>query len=200
MSIDDFYLKGEDQEKLANMYPNNPLLQYRSNAGTHDIELGEKTLIDLQNAKTGDTVKIPIFDKSLRNGRGDRLDSSEWRTMEGPVDVIIIEGWMLGFTPVPKEILVSEPIIHINEFMSSYERWHSLIDYWLAIQTDSLNNVYEWRQEQEKKMISEGKTGMSDTELLDFISRFMPAYETYLPIRSDLSVTVNINRFPIIEE
>lgn len=36
MSLDDFYLKGEDQEQLATTYSSNPLLQYRGN-GTYQI-------------------------------------------------------------------------------------------------------------------------------------------------------------------
>lgn len=31
MSLDDFYLKGDDQERLAAKWPGNPLLQYRGN-------------------------------------------------------------------------------------------------------------------------------------------------------------------------
>lgn len=34
----------QDQTALAASNPNNPLLQYRGNAGTHDLELGSSTL------------------------------------------------------------------------------------------------------------------------------------------------------------
>ncbi len=34
----------QDQSALAAANPSNPLLQYRGNAGTHDLELGSRTL------------------------------------------------------------------------------------------------------------------------------------------------------------
>lgn len=48
VSIDDFYLERSEQEKLAQENPDNPLLQCRGNAGTHDLELGTKTLESLK--------------------------------------------------------------------------------------------------------------------------------------------------------
>ena len=40
LSIDDFYLTNKEQQALANKHPDNRLLQYRGNAGTHDVALG----------------------------------------------------------------------------------------------------------------------------------------------------------------
>lgn len=42
---------------------------------------------------------IPVFEKSLNGGRGDRLDRSEWVRVEAPqdVDIVLFEGWMNGF-------------------------------------------------------------------------------------------------------
>ena len=44
ISIDDFYLTREAQVALALANPDNPHLQMRGYPGTHDIELGTKTL------------------------------------------------------------------------------------------------------------------------------------------------------------
>jgi pantothenate kinase-related protein Tda10 len=33
----------------------------------------------------------------LNNGKGDREDPSKFRKIEGPIDLVIVEGWMLGF-------------------------------------------------------------------------------------------------------
>ena len=44
-------------------------------------------------------VFIPQYDKSLNNGKGDRADPSKFRKVEGPIDLVIVEGWMLGFKP-----------------------------------------------------------------------------------------------------
>lgn len=40
LSIDDFYLTFQAQQELARQHPGNRLLEFRGNAGTHDVELG----------------------------------------------------------------------------------------------------------------------------------------------------------------
>ena len=50
-------------------FPDNGLFQVRGNAGTHDLNLGKKTLQDLQNAGvSGSEVRIPKYDKAAHNG------------------------------------------------------------------------------------------------------------------------------------
>lgn len=41
--------------------------------------------------------------------------------------------------------------------------------------------VFEWRAEAERKMRESGRPGMSEEEVNDFCSRYMPAYRAYLP-------------------
>ena len=48
ISIDDFYLTCEQQVQLAQANSDNPYLQQRGYPGTHDIELGVKTLQQLR--------------------------------------------------------------------------------------------------------------------------------------------------------
>lgn len=48
VSIDDFYLTNSDQNALAEKYSDNPLLQCRGNALTHDLPLGTSTLQKLK--------------------------------------------------------------------------------------------------------------------------------------------------------
>lgn len=40
------------------------------------------------------------YDKSQHEGRGDRAAESKWQMVKGPVDVVLFEGWMLGFRPL----------------------------------------------------------------------------------------------------
>lgn len=40
--------------------------------------------------------------------------------------------------------------------------------------------VFEWRAEAERRMREAGHPGMSDEEVRDFCSRYMPAYRAYL--------------------
>lgn len=39
-------------------------------------------------------IKIPTYDKSAFDGKGDQ---GEPREVEAPIDLVIFEGWMLGF-------------------------------------------------------------------------------------------------------
>lgn len=52
------YHHAQDQRQLAAANPNNPLLQVRGNAGTHDIELGRATLTALTSA-TASNSEVP---------------------------------------------------------------------------------------------------------------------------------------------
>jgi D-glycerate 3-kinase len=80
----------------------NRLLQVRGNAGTHDLKLGTDTLTALKSAKSrNDQVALPRYDKSKNQGRGDRADPGTWPRVQGPLDIILFEGWMLGFRPLP---------------------------------------------------------------------------------------------------
>lgn len=45
-------------------------------------------------------VAVPRYDKSQHGGRGDRAPRDSWPRVQGPIDVILFEGWMLGFSPV----------------------------------------------------------------------------------------------------
>ena len=79
----------------------NKLLQVRGNAGTHDLQLGQETLEALQSAVSAEAeTAVPRYDKSKNEGRGDRAERSSWPHVQGPIDIILFEGWMLGFSPV----------------------------------------------------------------------------------------------------
>ena len=69
ISLDDFYLPGKEMD-IA-MY-GNPWHVPRGYPGSHSIELMNNALDNFLN--TG-VLKVPTFDKSLRDGMGDR---SEW--------------------------------------------------------------------------------------------------------------------------
>ena len=45
-------------------------------------------------------VALPRYDKSQHGGRGDRAPHGSWPRVQGPIDIILFEGWMLGFSPV----------------------------------------------------------------------------------------------------
>lgn len=198
MSIDDFYLTGNKQDELAKANPSNPLLQYRGNAGTHDLDLAKdclrQFLPSVTGGKEGETehsnivFTIPVYDKSLRSGRGDRSPVSAWQQISKPVDIVLVEGWMLGFKHIPSlECTTSTTegtypgIMDVNRNLKAYTELHHIFDAWLVLAVDSVDVVYQWRLEQEQEMRAAGKEGMTDEQVQDFVSRYMPAYATYLP-------------------
>jgi len=175
LSLDDLYLSHQRLEEVAKTNPKNPLLIGRGQAGTHDLELGIKVLKELKGSKEGSQVKIPVFEKSLFEGQGDRLSESEWVSVEGKVDVVIFEGWMLGFHSISNERLEElcklsrkqakkelrldydeafylglkeESLRVVNEGLREYEEglWKE-IDTFLELRPERMGYVWEWRLE-----------------------------------------------------
>ncbi|XP_021724312.1 D-glycerate 3-kinase, chloroplastic-like, partial [Chenopodium quinoa] len=88
ISIDDFYLTAEEQGKLREANSGNSLLEYRGNAGSHDLSLSVETLTALSKlTEEGMKMKVPTYNKSAYNGRGDRADPETWPEVEGPLTV-----------------------------------------------------------------------------------------------------------------
>jgi D-glycerate 3-kinase len=109
LSIDDLYLPHKDLVALSEVHRDNVLLQGRGQPGTHDVRLGTQILRDLQHINeasvpaTPREVKFPLFDKSLHNGAGDRVTGNV--VIHPPLDVVVLEGWCVGFRPIiPEEL------------------------------------------------------------------------------------------------
>ncbi|XP_058192402.1 D-glycerate 3-kinase, chloroplastic isoform X3 [Rhododendron vialii] len=185
VSIDDFYLTADDQAKLRESNPGNALLELRGNAGSHDLSFSVETLTALSKlTKGGMKMNLPRYDKSANNGRGDRADPSTWPEVEGPLTAILFEGWMLGFKPLPVEVVtpVDPQLEIVNENLEAYyDAWDKFIKAWIIIKIKDPNCVYQWRLQAEIAMKADGMPGMSDEEVEDFVSRYLPAYKAYLP-------------------
>jgi D-glycerate 3-kinase len=179
VSIDDFYLTRAEQLALAAAHPGNPYLEHRGYPGTHDIRLGTKTLAALKGIRTGAQVQVPVYDKSAHAGRGDRASEAAWRTIEGPLDLVVVEGWMLGFTPVSPTQLPDLHMAEPNRALAGYSSWYALIDQWIVLRAAEPEFVLEWRVEAEEKMKASGKPGLSREAIEDYVRRFLPAYRTY---------------------
>ncbi|HEY8280505.1 MAG TPA: hypothetical protein VIH99_12825, partial [Bdellovibrionota bacterium] len=203
VSIDDFYYTRQDQLALATRFPGNPYLQQRGYPGTHDLALGERTLKSLKSAAAGE-VSVPRYDKSAHRGQGDRLPESAWPKVALPLDFVIVEGWMLGFSPAPEGVLPNESFRKINSFLNGYTAWHRELDGFLQLVPADPRYVLDWRAEAERKMREEGKGGMSDEEVRAYAGKFLPAYETYLPVltanpparNNILRIQIGKNRLP----
>jgi len=106
LSIDDIYLPHEGLISLAKANPQNALWQGRGQPGTHDVKLGLEILAALSTGNN--SVELPRFDKSLFSGEGDRLPmdgSGKIITQPPRVDIVIFEGWCVGFNPITDDEL-----------------------------------------------------------------------------------------------
>ena len=81
-------------------------MQHRGQPSTHDIDLGTNLFEKLAR---GLPVKIPQYDKSRHDGEGDRVEECLWEEVnikgQGIIQVVILEGWCVGFRPLhPDEV------------------------------------------------------------------------------------------------
>jgi D-glycerate 3-kinase len=189
LSVDDFYLRREEQLALAARHAGNRCLEHRGYPGTHDVTLGASVLAALRD---GRDVAVPRYDKAAHGGRGDRSSDVTW--VRGRVDLVLLEGWMLGFKPVAS---VNDAALAVpNELLRAYDAWNSLLDVFLALRMQSVDQVVRWRIEAEQAMRASGRPGLSDAEVEDYVRRFLPAYETWRA-DTELSITLDAERRPV---
>jgi len=177
VSIDDFYLTRKEQLALASAHPGDRLLEHRGYPGTHDVELARATL---SSVKAGQPTTVPVYDKSAHGGRGDRFPETAWREVSEPVDILFVEGWMLGFEPI-EPAACPEPLRATNDLLAGYSVIHSLLDAFVLIEAASLDDIVGFRVDAERARRSRGETGLSDDDARDYIERFLIAYRHYVP-------------------
>jgi D-glycerate 3-kinase len=200
-SIDDIYLPHDELVDLGRRNSENKLLQHRGEPGTHDIKLGIDTIDSLLQAKP---TAIPSYDKSRFSGQGDRVPSSEWSVAQPPFDVILFEGWCVGFqalspTDIAKKWLSSvspstlldhalEHLQFVNGKLEGYSCLWDRLDALVWLRAQDIDFAYEWRIQQEHAMKAALGSGMSDDQVRTFVDGYMPAYELYIDglMRGDL--------------
>jgi D-glycerate 3-kinase len=174
LSLDDLYKTYSDRLTLLQ---DDPRLIWRGPPGTHDIELGLDILEQIRQGKS--PVTVPRFDKSAYAGAGDRTTPD----IVEDVDIVIFEGWFVGVRPVNPDIFdcAPPPIVTDEDKAFARDMNHQLTKYvplWEKL--DSLIVLYptdyrcslEWRKQAEQKMIAAGKSGMTDTQIEEFVNYF----------------------------
>ncbi len=170
ISIDDFYLPSEEM-KIA--IKDNPWNVSRGFPGSHSVKLMYEKLL---NWKINGELNVPVFDKSLREGLGDR---SHWRK-DNP-DLLIIEGWFLGIEPFSTDI--DEQDIHLAELSPQETSYRSNIQdnlkQYLSVWS-LINNIWHlkplefeymnmWKTNQENEMFSQKGKALQDKKLSNFL-------------------------------
>ncbi|KAG9413820.1 hypothetical protein AC1031_013036 [Aphanomyces cochlioides] len=192
LSLDDVYLTRSEQVAVAQLNAGNPLLEHRGNPGTQDLNL---LLSLIQDAKAGRDVLVPRYNKSAFDGRGDRFPRDQWIAHKGPLDVLLVEGWCLGFEASPTDL--DGHLKPVNAALRDFDQLYAELSALIVVQVDDLGWVYTWREQAEARMREEGKPAMTPEQVKDFVDRFMPAYERYLPqLYSDSAGSSSISRIP----
>ncbi|MEL7492926.1 MAG: glycerate kinase [Cyanobacteria bacterium J06554_11] len=207
LSIDDLYLTYD--ERLA-LRQQDPRLIWRGPPGTHDVALGVDTLSALKRAEPGVTVSVPQFDKSLHQGQGDRTQPIQ---IEAPT-VVLFEGWFVGVDPL-SETLLADPTFAFpapietaadrqfakdcNTRLADYQALWSFLDSLIVLKPADYRFSLAWRQQAEQQMIASGKSGLSDSEIVDFVTYFWKALHPQLfiePLARSQSTRLVVNIRP----
>ena len=211
LSLDDFYLTKAERIELARKI--HPLLAQRGVPGTHDVNLAIDTISSLAS---GNKALITRFDKSM----DDRVPEANSETITGHIGLIVIEGWCFGAKPQAPNSLI-EPVNHLERLedpdgvyrdyvntalATQYPQLFELVDSTAMLRAPSFKTVFEWRLEQEQKLIEKLRTTktdpasvstMSDKEIRRFIQNFQRITEHCLeemPTRVDHLFQLNAAR------
>ncbi|CUS09533.1 unnamed protein product [Tuber aestivum] len=194
-SADDIYLTNADQVALRELYPDNKLVRHRGEPGTHDIELAKNVFRSLHDQRG---TKVPSYDKSAFEGQGDRADEASWEAVDGPYDLVIFEGWCVGFRPLPDGVVEEawnkgrtsgrgtlgrhslEHLLFVNTKLKDYDTITDSLNALIHIDAEDISCVYDWRTQQEHDLISARGSGMTDDQVIEFVNGYMPAYELYI--------------------
>jgi D-glycerate 3-kinase len=177
-SLDDLYLPYADRQRLQQQ---DPRLDRRGPPGTHDVAMGCAILTQL---KAGQSSNIPRFDKSAYSGAGDRAG---FETI-APVDFVLFEGWFVGVRPIAPAIFqqssLPDPIRtdadrqfagDMNQALSNYLPLWEKLDRLVVLNLQDYRWSKQWRQQAEQQMRQQGKPGMSDAAISDFVDYFWRA-------------------------
>lgn len=187
LSIDDHYLTHKELNQLRQKDP-----RFIRRGVTHDISLALQNLKDLKNMKKGMEVKIPIYDKGVEKGDGDRVG---FRTINEACDFIFYDGWMLGVKRVSDESVFESglPALDtaehiqfakdINKKLDEYLPLWDLIDFMSVLYVPNYQISLKWRDQAEERLRAKGK-GMSSKQIKEFIYYFWRSVHPAIQIKN----------------
>ncbi|MEQ8996102.1 MAG: glycerate kinase [Coleofasciculus sp. B1-GNL1-01] len=209
LSIDDLYKTYQERQRLREQ---DPRLIWRGPPGTHDVELGVQVLDELRSQNSSDSILVPRFDKSAWQGAGDRTDFEPVQK----ADIVLFEGWFVGVRPVAVTVFsgaTPAPIEtesdrafarDMNEQLKQYLPLWERLDRLIVLYPTDYRLSLQWRRQAEAEMIATGKSGMSDSEINEFVKYFWKALHPELfitplihnPNWVDLVIEINSDHTP----
>ena len=178
LSLDDVYLTAAQRRQLAADI--HPLLATRGAPGTHDLALLHRVLDAL---RAGRPTALPRFDKL----GDDRLPEAVWPRIEQPLDLLVVEGWMLGARAQDDPALLTplNALERDDDPDGQWRRWCNTrladdypalwqrLDQLVFLQPPGWEVVQRWRSEQETSLArQQGRRGMTAAALERFIAHY----------------------------
>lgn len=207
LSLDDLYLTKAERLALAGTV--HPLLATRGVPGTHDVGMGLAVLDRLAGTQP---ILLPRFDKAT----DDRAPDGTW--IDGPVDVVLFEGWCIGAT-AQEPAALNEPVNdlermqdsdgrwrrHVNAALAGdYQRLFKRIDALVLLAAPDFTIVRDWRIEQEeglRRSLQAAGRPADGTMSRQQIATFIQFYErltrhilSEMPDRADLTLRLDAGR------
>lgn len=202
LSLDDLYLPHAQRQALASRV--HPLLVTRGVPGTHDTVAGARLLRALRLLPSGKSLALPRFDKA----NDDPHPSRDWPRVEGPLDLIVFEGWCVGVpAQTPAELEAPINALELNEdpdgrwrhwvnerLAEDYSPLFAPLDRLIYLQVPDWDSVLRWRAQQERDNAAHGGAHLMDA---DALARFCAHYQRLtehalhsLPARADVLRTL----------
>lgn len=202
LSLDDFYLSQAERMALARQV--HPLFATRGPPGTHDVQACREVLAALA---AGAPTLVWRFDKA----RDERAPREAWRKLEGPFDVVLLEGWCVGARPQPTEALarpvnaleaLEDPQAHwrlaVNQALAGpYQQLFAELDGFFLLGAPDWATVRRWRGEQEQDIAPAER--LSEAALDRFCAHFERLtrwMREEAPARAELFVPLDAQRRP----
>ncbi len=203
-SLDDFYLSLSKRVVLQKKYPQNPFYQIpRGLPGTHRLSLLKTVLHSL---KTGRRTELPLFDKSLADGKGDISLLKAFVAQKQ--DFILFEGWYVGIpfaTPLALSRICAKHKIPLKEidpqlkhsavvlrYIRKYQTLWKYLDYVIMLRPKKSTLHVKWRQQQEEELKQARGIGMTPPQIEHFVNIFLPfTYLCYEKIKADAVIVID---------
>jgi D-glycerate 3-kinase len=203
ISLDDLYKTKSEREILSKKI--HPLLKTRGVPGTHDVDLGYKSIKSFLDNSTNELF-CPRFNKNI----DDRYEKDKWHILDTNTDIIILEGWCVGASHQKISDLI-EPIndleknhdkdsvwrTYVNNVLQyDYQKLFSLCSYLIMLKPPSFQSIYEWRHQQEDKICNQSAYKMNKEQVINFVQYFQRLTVWMLddlPSKSDILIEFDKN-------
>ena len=208
LSIDDFYLTKSEREKLSRTV--HPLLVTRGVPGTHDVAMLRDCLAKLRSLGPGQQSRLPRFDKAA----DDRADEAAWPVIEGPVDLVILEGWCVG-SIAEADADLEKPVNELEANADTDGRWRRYVndrlasdyaeifaelDALVSLQAPGFEAILRWRVEQERKLAASAGTDAPGVMAVDQVRDFVRYFERITrnnlrTVRSNADIVLELDEY-----